>query len=187
MTRLAGVDRFQTAVAIAGALGNPTTVFEVTGLDFPDALAAGPAASSSRAAILLTAGAMQSGPTAAYLQAHAPTRFAVGGQAASSDPAATAVVGADRYATAVDVAKRFFRAPPSLGFATGTGFADALSGGPVAAARSGALILTPPCGALPDVATYVGSVKGTVANALLFGGPGAVGDDVLSQLDSALG
>jgi hypothetical protein len=188
VSRLAGPDRFQTAVAIAGALGNPTTAFEVTGLNFPDALAAGPAASATRAAILLTAGASQSPATATYIQAHVRTRYAVGGQAATSDPAATPIAGADRYATAIDVAQRFFASPPSLGFATGMGFADALSGGPVEAARSGALILAPPCGALPSgLAAYVTSVNGAVRNALLFGGAGAVGDDVLSQLDSALG
>jgi putative cell wall-binding protein len=188
VTRLAGADRFQTAVAIAGALGNPATVFEVTGLNFPDALAAGPAAASKGAAILLTAGAAQSAATAAYLQAHSPTRYAVGGQAASSDPGATAIQGADRYATAVGVAQRFFPAPPSLGFATGTGFVDALSGGPVEAARSGALILTPACGTVPaNVLTYLGGVKASVTSAALFGGAGAVGDDALSQLDGALG
>ncbi len=188
ITRLAGTDRYQTAVAIAGALGNPATAFEVTGLNFPDALAAGPAASESQGAILLTAGGSQSAATASYLQAHARTRYAIGGQAASSDPGATAIAGADRYATALDVAQRFFPSAPSLGFATGEGFADALSGGPVAAARSGALLLTPSCGALPgDVTTYLGNVKAMVGSAVLLGGAGAVGDDVLSQLDSALG
>ena len=122
------------------------------------------------------------------MQAHVRTRYAIGGQAASSDPAATAIAGADRYATALDVAQRFFPAAPSLGFATGAGFADALSGGPVEAARSGALLLTPSCGALAgNVMSYLGSVKARVGGAVLFGGVGAVGDDVLSQLDSALG
>ncbi len=188
VTRLAGTDRFHTAAAIAAALGNPTTAFEVTGLDFPDALAAGPAASANHAAILLTNGGAPSAVTTAYIQAHVKTRYAVGGQAASSDPAATAIVGADRYTTAVDVAQRFFPSPPSLAFATGAGFADALSGGPVEAATSGPLLLTPPCGAAPgNVLTYVGSVNAAVGSAVLFGGTGAVGDDVLSQLDGALG
>src|SRR5450432_4692281 len=37
--RIAGADRFATAVAVAVALGQPTTVFEATGLNFPDAVA----------------------------------------------------------------------------------------------------------------------------------------------------
>jgi hypothetical protein len=50
------------------------------------------------------------------------------------------------------------------------------------------LLLTPPCGAVPgNVLSYVGSVKGAVGSAVLFGGASAVGDDVQSQLDGALG
>ena len=59
--RLAGANRFATAVAVAGALGNPTTVFEATGLNFPDALAGGPAAIEDGAAILLTNGSRARG------------------------------------------------------------------------------------------------------------------------------
>jgi putative cell wall-binding protein len=68
--RLAGADRFATAVAVAGAMGNPTTVFEATGLNFPDALAGGPAAIKSGGVILLTDGSSQSTATAAYLADH---------------------------------------------------------------------------------------------------------------------
>ena len=39
--RLAGPDRYATAVAVAGALGNPGNVFLTAGTDFADALAAG--------------------------------------------------------------------------------------------------------------------------------------------------
>ncbi|HEY5050477.1 MAG TPA: cell wall-binding repeat-containing protein, partial [Acidothermaceae bacterium] len=61
--RLAGANRFATAVAVAGALGNPTTVFEATGLNFPDALAGGPAAIEAGAAILLTNGSAPAAET----------------------------------------------------------------------------------------------------------------------------
>ncbi|MGH3524396.1 MAG: cell wall-binding repeat-containing protein, partial [Mycobacterium sp.] len=64
--RIFGSDRFATAAAIADQLGDPTTVFEATGLDFPDALAAGPAAITSDGAILLTNGTQQAPATAAY-------------------------------------------------------------------------------------------------------------------------
>jgi len=187
VTRLAGADRFATAVAIAGALGDPTTAFEVTGLAFPDGLAAGPAAAEAGGAILLTNGSQQSAATAGYLSAHAGTDYAVGGPAAAADPRATSIVGADRDTTALDVAQQFFPTPTRTGFAVDAAFPDALSGGPWVGA-AGPLLLAPPCGALPaDVSSYVSSVKGTAGAAALFGGTNAVGDDVLTGLDSALG
>jgi len=188
VTRLDGTDRFGTAVAVAGALGNPTTVFEVTGLNFPDGLAAGPAAAAAGGAILLTDGAAQASATAAYLAGHAGTHYAIGGPAAQADPSATAVTGSDRYATAIDVASTFFPSPPAAGFATGAAFADALTGGPRMAASKGPLLLVPGCGALPsDLAGYLSTIPASVKAGLLFGGPSAVGDDVLTELDKALG
>ena len=135
VARIAGSDRYGTAVAVAGTLGNPTTVLEASGTDFPDALAAGPAAAVEHAAILLTVGSSQANRTAAYLAAHPGTRFAVGGPAATADPTATAIVGADRYATSAAVARAFFPDATSFGVATGAGFADALSGGALAGVR----------------------------------------------------
>jgi hypothetical protein len=185
-TRLQGSDRYGTATAIAGAMGSPSTVLEVTGIGFADALAAGPAAASTNGAILLTNGSVQAPATAAYLGAHPGTRYAVGGPAAQADPSATPIAGPDRYATALAVAGSFFTAPTTLGFAVGTGFADALSGG-AALGKTGPLLLVPPCGGLATGLTgFVSAVKGGVQTATLFGGPRAVGDDVLSQLDAAL-
>ena len=44
VVREAGVDEYATAVDIAQQLGNPSTIFEATGLSFYDALSAVPAA-----------------------------------------------------------------------------------------------------------------------------------------------
>ena len=87
-TRYAGVDRFATAVAVADALGDPSTVLLASGLNFPDALAAGPAATAVHGVVLLTAGATLPPVTAAYLAAHPGTRYAIGGPAAAADPTA---------------------------------------------------------------------------------------------------
>jgi putative cell wall-binding protein len=185
--RLEGPDRFGTAVAVADELGDPGTVLEVTGDDFPDALAAGPAAAGLGAAILLTDGVSQDPATAAYLSAHPGTRYAIGGPAAAADPTARAVSGTDRYATAVAVAKAFSASPSALAFATGTAFADALTGGPGAALRSAPLLLVPACGALPaGTGAYITAIRSSVGAGILFGGTGAVGDDVLAALDKAL-
>jgi len=185
--RIAGSDRAATAAAIAGVLGDPPTVLLATGLDFPDGLSAGAAAASQAGAVLLTDGSAQAPETGAYLAAHAnETVFAVGGPAAAADPAATPLVGSDRFATAVTVAMKFFSAPTALGFASGLGFPDALAGGAGIGAAGGPLLLVPACGALPaSLGAYLGSVHSTVKTGALYGGTGVVGDDVLAALEQA--
>ncbi|MHB8467450.1 MAG: cell wall-binding repeat-containing protein [Acidimicrobiales bacterium] len=185
--RLAGDDRYQTAVAIADARGDPATAIEVTGLSFADALAAAPAATAINAALLLTNGAQQASATAAYLEQHSGSRYAVGGPASAADPGATAISGVDRYATALAVTKTLVNKATTLAFATALTFPDALAGGPVAASQGGALLLVPGCGPIPpDVGSYLSSVSQSVVGGWLFGGGIAVGDQVLGQIDRAL-
>ncbi|WP_414627944.1 cell wall-binding repeat-containing protein [Euzebya tangerina] len=68
--RLAGPNRFATAAAIAATLPNPDTVYLAVGTNFPDALAAGPAAAADGAPILLAVGGADQLPqeTVEYLQ-----------------------------------------------------------------------------------------------------------------------
>ena len=75
VARLAGADRYATAVAVAAALGNPTTVFEADGTNFPDALSAGTAATQQGAVVLLTSGSkMPAGSS--WRKSAAPRRWA---------------------------------------------------------------------------------------------------------------
>ena len=135
--RLAGTSRFGTAVAIADAMGDPTTVFEATGLNFPDALAGGPAAIKTGGVILLTNGATQTTETAAYLAAHpGGTHYALGGPAAKADPSATPLAGDDRFWTSEAVAATFFQTATTVGVATGLNFPDALAAGPTSRLRA---------------------------------------------------
>jgi hypothetical protein len=178
--RLAGDNHFATAVAIAHALGDPTTVFEATGLDFPDALAGVPAAVHTAGAILLTNGNTQAAETARYLAASAVTaRFALGGHAAAADPSAQAIAGTDRYATSVLIAQRFFPNPTALGAASAASFPDALAAGPYLGGRDEPLVLVPADGQLPaSVADYLTNASSSVTSAVVFGGTAAVSDYV---------
>ena len=186
--RLAGSDRFGTAVAIAGAMSNPSTVFETTGEGFADALSAVPAAVAEYGAILLTDGASQPAATAAYLKAHPGAHYAIGGPASAADPSAIAVVGADRYATSAAVARAFFPSPTAVSTASGESFPDALAGGPVAGSAGEPLLLVPPTGTLPEPsAAYLQTRSGTVSSATVFGGQSAVDDDVVVQIAARLG
>jgi hypothetical protein len=190
VVREAGADEYATAIDIAGALGDPATVFEVTGLTFYDALSAVPAAVGAKGAILLTDGTTQAPETATYLAAHPnDTRYAMGGTlaAAGADPSATAVFGQDIYGTAAAVAARFFAHPASFGAATSASFTDALAAGPVFGTEGAPMLLVPPSGSLPStISQYLSSVASSLTGGTLYGGSLAVGDDVLGELSAAL-
>jgi hypothetical protein len=188
--RIAGADEYATAVDVAEQLGNPSTIFEATGLDFPDALSAVPAAIEKGGAILLTDGSTQAPETATYLSAHPnDSRYAIGGPLAAygADPTATPVYGQDLYGTSADVASTFFSTPKTFGAATGVNYPDALSGGVFIGTRAtaGPMLLVQPSGPLPpSIASYLSHAASTLTQGYLFGGPLAVGDDVLAELET---
>ncbi|MGH8891214.1 MAG: cell wall-binding repeat-containing protein [Acidothermaceae bacterium] len=184
--RVGGVDRYGTSVQIAGMLGNPTTVFEATGLDFPDAVSAGPAAIQAHGAVLLTADTTQPKVVANYLEAHeVSTRYAIGGQAADADTTATRLVGSDRYGTAAKVAATFFDKPKRVGLATGENFADALVAAPGLGRAGQPLLLTSATATLPAaVASYLTSNADTIASAAVYGGTTAVSAALAGQLQT---
>jgi putative cell wall-binding protein len=84
--RVAGADRWGTAAALAGRLGEAPTVLVASGQAFPDALAAGPAAAVAGGPLLLVAQDVLPEATRAALDAAAPARVVVlGGRAAVGD------------------------------------------------------------------------------------------------------
>ncbi|MGO8860254.1 MAG: cell wall-binding repeat-containing protein [Acidimicrobiales bacterium] len=185
--RVAGSDAYATAVAIAEQLGNPSTLFEATGTNFADALSAVPAAIQAHGAILLTDGSAQAPETATYLAAHpTDTRYAIGGPlaAAGADLSATAVWGEDLYATSAAVATKFFPTATTFGAATGVNFPDALSGGVFMGmtGHAGPMLLVEPSLPLPSSISDYLAEDPSMSNGYLFGGPLAVGDDVLAAL-----
>jgi putative cell wall-binding protein len=185
--RLGGADRFETAVKIAtDGLGSPSVVMIATGGNFPDALGAGPAASDRQGAILLSNGSSLPPSTASFLQAHPQeTVFAIGGPAAAAVPSATAIVGKDRYETAVKIAMMFFPQPTDVGVASGLNFPDALAGGAGLGNLDGPILLTDP-DALPQVVSdYLNA--NPPQDAFVFGGPAAVHESVVDQLKALLG
>jgi putative cell wall-binding protein len=187
VTRYAGTDRYGTALAVANALGNPTTVLLATGTNFPDALAAGPAAAHVAGVVLLTAGPVLTPSVAAYLSSHPGRVYAIGGPAASADLAATPLIGSDRYGTAVAVATAFFTAPATIGVASGVTFADALAGGSLLARSAGPLLLSDPSVLSAATSTYLTGVKATVNAAFVLGGPSALSSAVQVEVGAALG
>ncbi len=187
VVRLAGADRYATAVAVAGELGNPSTVFLATGLNFPDALAAAPAAAHVGGVVLLTAGPALPASVKAYLAAHPGKVYAVGGAAVAAYPLAIPLVGADRYETAALLASALFSSPTTVGVASGVAFPDATSGGAFLARTGGPLLLSEPSSLPKPTSTYLSGAKGTIVTTSVFGSTAALSAAVQTAIAKALG
>lgn len=203
VARYQGIDRYQTAVEIAkqtinhyglesGADGNDVNVYLTTGVNFPDALAAGAAAANNDGVVLLTKGTVldSRGFTEDFLidletwvldeiwDINTSEIFAVGGPSATAAAdfdirLADSYVGADRYETATITATEVFKGQDVDFFAvvSGEGFADALVASGFIANLDGPLLLTRATSLTPVTADYI---EANVANGdavITFGGP----------------
>ena len=203
VVRFGGADRFQTSLQIAQqGMGSPHQVVVATGLDFADALAAGPLAADEGNAILLSNGKTLDPGTKAYITAAqrkngaADPAFhlnAVGGAAVTATKylgsQSHALMGADRYQTAAAVAARFAADMPvtQFGIATGMSFADALTGGAYMANANEPLLLTAPTVLAPADTGLLSGMRSQLSAVALFGGPVAIKQVVMDQIAHAVG
>lgn len=160
VNRVFGENRFATSRALAlDAYGErgATAVYLATGAGFADALAAGPAAASVDAPVVLVNGALPTidDDTVALIERLGATRVVIaGGTGAVSAGIESSLrmlgltvqryAGADRYSTASLIASAHFPNAANGFVATGTGFADALSGGAAAGALGAPLFTSNP-------------------------------------------
>ncbi len=192
-TSFAGGNRFGTAAALSDEAhpDGSDVVLVATGTGFADALAAAPLASFHDAPILLTGTDRVPEETEAAIDAlEATTAILLGGEAAISDGVeetlsatleVTRHAGADRYETAATLAGEAFPDGTDVALvATGTGFADAIAAGPLAASKDAAILLTRPS-QLPQATQ--GALDGLgVREVILLGGPAAISDAVEAEL-----
>ncbi|NOX28636.1 MAG: peptidase S8, partial [Actinobacteria bacterium] len=149
-----GSDRYGTAVAVsqAGFPSGASTVYIATGQNFPDALAAAPLAVNEPGPVLLVRRDSIPSQTIVEIQRLNPDRVVVlGGTAAVSASVADElttygqverIAGADRYATAAEIARVAFGSSAETVFvAVGTSFPDAVAAAPVAAGDSAPILL----------------------------------------------
>ena len=198
VTRVAGKDRYETAVRIAEKLAsvsgkNPECVFFACSQNFPDALSAGPAAALEACPILYISptGGLDSVTKNYVSSAKCKSAVILGGKAAVSDKGeadikkqfsdVSRISGSDRYDTAVKVYQKYSDkfTGSGMAIATGAGFPDALAGGALSAKQSIPMIL-------------VGSSLGTAQKDIIiaaspdtlyiFGGTAAVSDAVVSSI-----
>ena len=184
VARIAGIDRYETAVAIAFELGNPSTVVLATGNNFADALTAGPLATAVAGAVLLTDSSRLPAATADYLDEHSGRRIAIGGPAATAAPGAEAVVGTSRYDTAALVAETYFTTATEFAIASGESFADGLAGGAAVADAGGPLLLMKRRGLSLRTVSYLAESRGGLRAGVAYGGIAALEDDLLVAVDA---
>ena len=208
-TRVAGADRYETAAAVSksGFPGGASAAVVASGELFPDGLTATYLAGQVGGPVLLTRSSSLPAATLAELtRLHVATVYVAGGTAAVSvavaDRLATLrapngqavtvvrLAGADRYATAAAIAARFPK--DSVGMvggkrvallASGTGFADALSGSAAAAGTHLPLLLTRPDVLSPQVLPTLQALG--VSQVMVLGGTAAVSGAVAAQLTGA--
>lgn len=195
--RLGGANRYITSELVvrdAFGEGGADTAFIATGLNYPDALAAGPAAGYLDAPIILVNGAA-SAPDAGTLDLISylgvDKSYFVGSSASLSDGIVNRIVqgmafigqrfaGANRYETAAQVNSSIFGPTDDALIATGTGYADALAGGPLAGARGIPLYLSKPTCVPGDVFTAMSDLG--VSHADLLGGVPTLSADVAQMV-----
>ncbi len=176
--RYTGVDRDATAISIADANPTPAAILLADGEGFADALSAGAAAAHLGGVVLLTDGITLTAAVRTYIAAHPGVPvYAVGGPAAAAYPTATPLVGADRYATSVAVAHKFFNAPTTVGLSSGITFPDALAGGVEMGTLGGPMLLVEPTAMPTVVHTYITTTP-TITSMNVYGGPAAVANTV---------
>lgn len=191
--RVAGADRYATSRAIVARFFESSEVaYVATGTNFPDALAAGAAAGSVGAPVVLVPGRASSvnsatrslltslGVTTTYI-AGGTAVVSTGVQQSLEDRGGTVLrlAGADRYETAVAINQHAFAAADRAFLATGAGFADALAGAAFAGALGQPLYSTTstcvPRTARDDLVTRL-----DVDTATLLGGSSVLGSGVAS-------
>ena len=209
--RVAGADRFGTAVEIAKLLPTAQSVALVTGWNFPDGLAAGALMGvvdtknqHSIGVVLLSDGAQPGTTTQNYLNTRTfATKVAIGGTAATAagrtGQAWGGLAGGDRYETAAKVAEQFtsrafFEDSTTIaGVATGENWPDALAGSGLVAYGGGPMILTRPGdlpassrAALVALQADARSTGGAIDDVLVFGDAKSVSDSTYAAIGDAV-
>ncbi|HTS15804.1 MAG TPA: cell wall-binding repeat-containing protein [Candidatus Sulfotelmatobacter sp.] len=201
--RLAGTDRYGTAVAVSADLLRPGagTIVLASGTGFADALGGTAVAGHLGGSLLLTTPTALPASVATELTRASPsTVLVLGGKAAVSDAVLAAVQkllpsaavsrigGADRYATAADLSQAAYPGGAATVFvASGTSFPDGLSGGAQAARLGAPLLLSDARTLSPATLTELQRLAPTTV--YLLGGTAslstAVADAVAAALPSA--
>ncbi len=191
VSRLSGSDRFETSAAISrAAYPNPgagvRAAYIASGMNFPDALAAAPAAAKLGGPLLLVQTTAVPAPIMTELRRLKPATIYIAGgvasvsagvasQLASVTGSVVRVAGSDRFATAQAIAFQAFGTTADTAYVTsGMNFPDALSAGGAAGSQSRPVLLVNGALGAPDDQTVAGLRKLHATKVAIVGGPASV-------------
>ncbi|PKQ20919.1 MAG: hypothetical protein CVT66_02530 [Actinobacteria bacterium HGW-Actinobacteria-6] len=202
-TRIAGVDRYETArktADIVYSLKTPTKAIVTNGYAWPDAASVSALAYAKSYPILFSKQNELGSQTTQYLSARKPaTTLLIGSETVLSDGVNTAVEaattkdaarlsGPNRYATAAAVARFSITAaegftPSEVYITTGLNYPDALVGGVLAGKLRKPLLLTHPDVCPSGTAAFLNENKTAIGYLWIFGSSAAVSANGLDALD----
>ncbi|WP_434512579.1 cell wall-binding repeat-containing protein [Desulfitobacterium sp. AusDCA] len=197
-TRVAGQDRYDTAIQISSKVQNsPSQVIVCTGDDFADALSIAPIAAIKQIPIILVSSDSLSDSVKDYINlnsANITKTYVIGysdiinDSVASQFPNVERIVGADKYARNIAINEEFNNifSANDICITTGEGFADALSGSALAAKKSEPIVLVN--NDTPDnTKVYYQKRLANLSNIFVFGGTGIISEDVIQSLNTETG
>jgi putative cell wall-binding protein len=204
--RTSGSDRFSTAVAIAQQSypsGPVPVVYIATGLNFPDALSAAPAAAASGGPLLLVDPQYVPSEVTTELATLQPEKIVVVGGTSAVDASVysalaatpslhgvaadiTRISGSDRFATSLEIASTVFRSGTTTTayLATGQNFPDALSAGAAAGSSDSPVILINSTESSVDSATAAELSTLGVTHIVIAGGTSVISASYATSLTS---
>ncbi|MFB2580892.1 cell wall-binding repeat-containing protein [Herbiconiux sp. P15] len=200
--RISGADRYEVAVNISKQQYSSTSpfVFVASGLNYPDALSAGPAAASPTGGpLLLTTTDVLPPVVLAELTRLAPDQVFIVGGPNSVSPAVEAVIkalpstpdvlrisGADRYEVSRNLMSfNWYATSSSTAYvATGQNFPDALSAGPAAAVAQAPVLLVNGLDATVDPGAEALLEEKEKSTIKIAGGPNSVSPGIEADLKS---
>lgn len=194
-SRIAGADRYSTAAKVSAQFATASTIYIASGVNYPDALSAAPAAAHLDAPLLLTAPDSLPTVIANEIKRLDPTTVIIaGGLAAVSktvenqlnaivDGDVRRIAGANRYETSRRVTDDAFGTAASAFLATGTNFPDALAASAAAAHVGAPVVLIPGAGSSVDQATQTLLTQLAATKIYLAGGTAVISSAIKAQLE----
>ena len=200
MDRIEGATRFDVSANVAGYYDPAATdvAFVVNGLNFPDALSAGPAAAKLGAPVLLVRPGSVATSVANALKRLSLDRIYVIGGTASVQPAVLdelrkyapnveRIAGANRYEVSRNVATTFWPETRGAYIATGANFPDALAAGPAAALFGYPILLEKGLSTTVSAGTTAVIDELGISRLMIAGGPASFSKDLEASLTSVAG
>ncbi|WP_407306618.1 cell wall-binding repeat-containing protein [Desulfosporosinus sp. SB140] len=178
ITRLAGQDRYDTAIEIANQLGDVQEIAVVSGDDYADALSVSPIAAQLNAPIILVPKDHLTSSIENYLSSKEITHTYLIGTIDQINESVTMqfpnverITGSDKYGRNLAVLNKFNSDLDwsKLFIATGNGFADALAGSAYAASQDAPIVLVD-VDYSQTIGDYLNSKSSTIKQIDILGG-----------------